>query len=102
MLLRLLFLLMPSQPVDLDEHGLRHSSIEVELGNVREHPYEPATYRVDVLRFLNGFATKNEIILLLCDEQRDAASQLRSHHSEQTFTASCAIAGTSKTATSSK
>jgi len=50
--------------VDLDEHSLRHSSIEVELGNVREHPHEPATYRVDVLRFLNGFPTKNEIILL--------------------------------------
>ena len=50
--------------VDLDELSLRHSSIEVELGNVREHPYEPATYRVDVLRFLNGFPTKNEIILL--------------------------------------
>jgi hypothetical protein len=50
--------------VDLDEHSLRHSSIEVELGNVREHPHEPATYRVDVLRFLNGIPTKNEIILL--------------------------------------
>ncbi len=50
--------------VDLDEHSLRHSSIEVELGNIREHPHEPATYRVDVLRFLNGFPTKNEIILL--------------------------------------
>jgi hypothetical protein len=50
--------------VDLDEHSLRQSSIEVELGNVREHPHEPATYRVDVLRFLNGFPTKNEIILL--------------------------------------
>ena len=38
--------------------------MEVELGNVREHPHEPTTYRVDVLRFLNGFPTKNEIILL--------------------------------------
>jgi hypothetical protein len=36
----------------------------VELANVREHPHEPGTYRVDVLRFLNGFPTKNEIILL--------------------------------------
>jgi hypothetical protein len=26
--------------------------------------HESATYRVDVLRFLNGFPTKNEIILL--------------------------------------
>ncbi len=50
--------------VDLDEHSWRHSSIEVELGNVREQPHEPAAYRVDVLRFLNGFPTKNEIILL--------------------------------------
>jgi hypothetical protein len=50
--------------VDLDDHSLRHSSIEVELGNVREHPHEAATYRVDVLRFLNGFPDKNEIILL--------------------------------------
>jgi hypothetical protein len=50
--------------VDLDELNLRHSSIEVELGNVREHPHEPATYRVDVLRFLNGFPAKNEIMLL--------------------------------------
>jgi hypothetical protein len=50
--------------VVLDEHSLRHSSIEVELGNVQEHPHEPATYRVDVLRFLNGFPSKNEIILL--------------------------------------
>jgi hypothetical protein len=50
--------------VDLDDHSLRHSSIEVELDNVRELPHEPATYRVDVLRFLNGFPDKNEIILL--------------------------------------
>jgi hypothetical protein len=51
--------------VDLDvEYGSKHSLIEVELGNVREHPHEPATYRVDVLRFLNGFPSKNEIILL--------------------------------------
>jgi hypothetical protein len=50
--------------VDVDDHSLRHSSIEVELGNVREHPLEPATYRVDVLRFLNGFPSKDEIILL--------------------------------------
>src|SRR5258708_22134272 len=50
--------------VDLDEHSLRHSSIAVELGNVREHPHEPATYRADVLRFLNGFPTKNKIIPL--------------------------------------
>jgi hypothetical protein len=50
--------------IDFDDHGLRYSPIEVELGNVREHPHEPATYRVDVLRFLNGFPSKNEIILL--------------------------------------
>jgi hypothetical protein len=49
---------------DLDEHTLKRSSIEVELANVREQPHEPGTYRVDILRFLNGFPTKNEIILL--------------------------------------
>jgi hypothetical protein len=49
---------------ELDEYSLMHSLIEVELGNVREHPHESATYRVDVLRFLNGFPNKNEIILL--------------------------------------
>lgn len=50
--------------VDLDEYSWKHSSIEVELANVRENPHEPGAYRVDVLRFLNGFPTKNEIILL--------------------------------------
>jgi hypothetical protein len=50
--------------IDFDDHGLRYSPIEVELGNVREHQHEPATYRVDVLRFLKGFPNKNEIILL--------------------------------------
>jgi hypothetical protein len=58
--------------IDFDDHGLRYSPIEVELGNVREHQHEPATYRVDVLRFLKGFPNKN-------------ASQLGSHHSEQTL-----------------
>jgi hypothetical protein len=49
--------------VDL-EYGSKHSLIEVELTNVRENPHEPGSFRVDVYRFLNGFPTKNEIILL--------------------------------------
>jgi hypothetical protein len=51
--------------VDLDaEHGSKRSLIEVELRNVRESWYEPGIYQVDVYRFLNGFPTKNEFILL--------------------------------------
>jgi hypothetical protein len=46
------------------EHDSKHSLIEVELTNVRENPHEPGSFHVDVYRFLNGFPTKNEIILL--------------------------------------
>jgi hypothetical protein len=46
------------------EFGAKHSLIEVELTNVRENPHEPGNFYVDVLRFLNGFPTKNEVILL--------------------------------------
>ena len=46
------------------EYGAKHSLIEVELTNVRENPHEPGSFHVDVLRFLNGFPTKNELILL--------------------------------------
>jgi hypothetical protein len=46
------------------EFGAKHSLIEVELTNVRENPHEPGNFYVDVLRFLNGFPTKNEFILL--------------------------------------
>jgi hypothetical protein len=46
------------------EFGAKHSLIEVQLTNVRENPHEPGNFYVDVLRFLNGFPTKNEFILL--------------------------------------
>jgi len=46
------------------EYCEKHSLIEVELTNVRENPHEPGNFHVDVLRFLNGFPTKNEVILL--------------------------------------
>jgi hypothetical protein len=46
------------------EYGAKHSLIEVELTNVRENPDEPRNFHVDVLRFLNGFPTRNEVILL--------------------------------------
>jgi hypothetical protein len=46
------------------EYGAKHSLIEVELTNVRENPQEPGNFHADVLRFLNGFPTKNELILL--------------------------------------
>jgi hypothetical protein len=51
--------------VDLDvEYGSKHSLIEVELTNVRENPHKPGSFQVDVCRFLNGFPTRNEVILL--------------------------------------
>jgi hypothetical protein len=51
--------------VDLDvEYGSKHSLIKVELNNVQENPHEPGSFHVDVYRFLNGFPTKNEIVLL--------------------------------------
>ena len=45
------------------EPGSKHSSIEVELTDVREHPHEPGTYNVHVFRFLNGIPAINEIVL---------------------------------------
>jgi hypothetical protein len=53
-----------ARPVVDVEFGAKHSLIEVELTNVRENPHERGNFHVDVLRFLNGFPTKNEVILL--------------------------------------
>jgi hypothetical protein len=53
-----------ARPIVDVEFGAKHSLIEVELTNVRKNPHEPGNFYVDVLRFLNGFPTKNEFILL--------------------------------------